>query len=184
MTSTESIRTCNVFRHLTIINLHIDPQNGKAQWKWPRSLDRGNVALVLNAAKGLKHLDLGFNIANTEIPEIAKLLGPLTWPSLRCLGLTNMFLEEDELITFLTRHIGTLESISSCFMSPFKHHPQDLEFADWIPDSRKCAFRSMSALTLTELCIYSNGGLHPVRGHWHSDDRAKFNHFLASGGDA
>ena len=35
----------------------------------------GNVALVLNADKGRKHLDLGFDVAYPQIPELAKLLG-------------------------------------------------------------------------------------------------------------
>lgn len=46
-----------------------------AQSNWIKILGSGNVASVLNAAKGLKHPDLGFDIAYTQIPELAKLLG-------------------------------------------------------------------------------------------------------------
>lgn len=163
MTSTELIHTCNAFRRLATINLRIDTQNGSSQWDWSKILGGGNVASVLNAAKGLEHLDLGFDVAYTQILELAKLLGPLTWPSLRILGLRNMVLEEDELAAFLTRHISTLESITLENMILLNHHPQDPEFAGWTSKSLKGAFRSMGVLALIDLWIsapLNDGGPH------------------------
>lgn len=185
MASTELMHTCNAFRHLATISLQIDTQNGNSQWHWIKFLGGGNVALMLTAAQGLKHLDLGFDMPYTEIRELAKLLGHLAWPCLQHVGLSNMILEEDELVAFLKRHISTLESISLDYMILFKHHPQDRIFGDWTPKSWKGAFRSMSVLALNNLCIsipLSDGEPRSMRGYWHSDDPAKVNRFLASGG--
>ncbi|KAL9131480.1 MAG: hypothetical protein Q9175_006755 [Cornicularia normoerica] len=128
-----------------------------------QNLGGGNVASVLNAAKGSEHLDLGFDVAYTQIPELAKLLEPLTWPSLRVLGLRNMVLEEDELAAFLTRHISTLESTTLENMILLNHHPQDPESAGWTSKSLKSAFRSMGVLALIDLWIFAplnDGGPH------------------------
>ncbi|KAF6228933.1 hypothetical protein HO133_007045 [Letharia lupina] len=185
MASTELMHTCNAFRHLATISLQIDTQNGNSQWNWIKFLGGGNVALMLTAAQGLKHLDLGFDMPYTEIRKLAKLLGHLAWPCLQHVGLSNMILEEDELVAFLKRHISTLESISLDYMILFKHHPQDRIFGDWTPKSWKGAFRSMSVLALNNLCIsipLSDGEPCSMRGYWHGDDPAKVNRFLASGG--
>lgn len=57
-------------------------------------LDSGNLARVLNAAKVLKHLDIGFDVVYTQISELAKLLGSLARPNLRYLCLRKMVGEE------------------------------------------------------------------------------------------
>ena len=188
MTSTELIHVCNAFRHLTTIDMQIDTQNGNPEWDWTKILSSGNVALVLSSAKDLKNLDLGFNVSHTEIPALTKLLGQQTWPRLRYLGLLNMVLEEDELMVFLTKHIRTIESIRFHNIILFDNHLQDPNSTGWTPKSWKGAFRSMSVLALTDLCIcirLRDGG--PDYGHWISDDPvipAEINDFLTSGGVA
>lgn len=138
MANTELMHTCNAFRHLASIDLHIDAQNGNPEWNWAKVLDGGNVAQVLTATKSLKHLDLGFEVRRTEIRELAKMLGPLTWPSLRYLGLRKTVVEKDELVAFVTRHSSTIESISLEFIMLFKRlYP---EVAGWTPKSWKGAF--------------------------------------------
>ncbi len=54
MTSTVLIHTCNAFRHLATINLHIENQTRNSLWL--KILGGGNVALVLNSTKGLSIL--------------------------------------------------------------------------------------------------------------------------------
>lgn len=189
MTSTELKHTCNAFRHLTSINMEIILRDGDSQSDWIRILGSGNVASLLNAAKGLKHLDLGFDVAYvaiTRIPELAKLLGPLTWPSLQHLGMRNMALNEHEFVAFLTRHIGTIKSISLDYMVLLNHLLGDSESAFPSPRSWNGAFRSMSVLALTYLSVRTPlkaRGLYQKPGKWHSKDPAKINRFLASGGN-
>ncbi len=120
------------------------------------------------------------------IRGLARSLGPLTWPSLRYLGLTNMVFKEDELVAFVTRHISTLESICFNSMLLSKHHSRTPKFTDWTPKSWKGAFRSMSVLALTHLYTVTpirSGGLLSMLDYWHSDAPAKRNCVLASGGD-
>lgn len=54
MTSTVLIHTCNAFRHLATINLHIEIQTRSSLWL--KIFGGGNVVLVLNSAKGLSIL--------------------------------------------------------------------------------------------------------------------------------
>lgn len=188
MTSTELMHTCNAFQHLTSINLELILPDDISQSDWIKVLDSGNIASVLNAAQGLTRLDLGFDVAYvacTKIPELAKLLGPLTWPSLQHLCMRNMALEEEDFVPFLTRHIGTLKSISLDHMVLINHLPKNAEFAYPTPRSWNGAFRSMSVLALTYLSVSTplNGGLYQLAFNWHSKEPAKINRFLVSGGD-
>ena len=191
MTSTELIHTCNAFQHLTSIDMEITLQNCNPQSHWFKILGTGNVASMLNAAKGLKHLYLGFDVAYPtgaiKIPELAKLFGPLTWPSLQDLGLRNMALEEDDFVAFLTRHISTLNSISLDYMVLFNHLLKSNKYLYPTSRSWKGAFRNMSVLALTYLSVSTplndGGELHQIRGNWHSNHPAKINRFLASGGN-
>ena len=51
----------------------------------------------------------------------------------------------------------------------------------------KGAFRSLSVLALTDLCIFnpiSGSGFLSMQDYWHIENSAKINRFLASGGDA
>lgn len=174
----------NTFRNLTEVELQIATNEYNGYPLLGSTINNGNVALCLGAAKGLKTLDLAFDSPYTEVRHLETILGKDVWPSLYDVSLKNFYVRQEHLMSFLLRHKASLRKLYLEYML--------LQFSDYgseefdEPVTWKNAYRQMSELSLEELTISSPfQDRYPVTigMHWHSRDPAEIHGLLLSGGN-
>ena len=180
MSDWEKMHTCNAFRHLTKIVLHVNatiPSDGG----WTNTLIYAKIQPILGSARSLAHLDLGLDppldIPRSAVSELPALLGTHCWPHLHTLNLRNMIVLEIELVEFLHQHTSSFGSFSIHYVLLF-----GAKFDSY--DQRRLwqsGFRSISVIPLTQLLIeirfVSDEG-DSVDRYWHESDATTINQFL------
>lgn len=130
--------TVNAFKYLTTLKMEINTHEKDPWTDFPATLANGNIAKMLCAAERLRSLDLAFDSAETQITDLDTLFGKdHIWPQLKALTLTNMCLNGDQWVEFLTRQGGVLQELSM------------IEISFWDPDnSRRMMFTTIEAMAL------------------------------------
>ena len=171
----------NSFRHLTRLVLQINTMDdSNLEDKWLATLESGKIAMTLNFAPNLHHLELSLgSCRHAVIPQLSALLGDGTWRYLRSFSLKNMNLRGNELVSFLTGHGGSLRSLSLRDVSIHHHRAPGQGPKPWT-----VALRHMRILELTELFIVpiEDVALDSSKGCWMLDNAKAISRFLASGG--
>lgn len=75
-------------------------------------LEGGRLKDFLTAAPNLEHLQIGFQFNEPRWPtNLKNAVGEYHWPSLKTVKLTMLGTDEDDLVSFCSRHAGTLKSL-------------------------------------------------------------------------
>ena len=75
-------------------------------------LEAGRLKDLLTAAPNLEHLQIGFQFNAPLLPaHLGNTVGDYHWPSLKTVKLTMLGTTEDDLVSFCSRHAGTLKSL-------------------------------------------------------------------------
>lgn len=103
-------------------NLRLEFATGDADYDTPRAeleteacssyLEAGCLRDFVTAAPALEHLQIGFQFNEPTWPTYLKhVVGEHHWPSLKTVKLEMIGTSEDDLVSFCSRHAGTLRSL-------------------------------------------------------------------------